>query len=106
MVIEQKYTPTQKVNIGVGKDNINDFARKYNLELENVYNIFNKYAARQISFTADSTYWTAIDGGYKLVIPAEGNAILFAVYKNDGTDTYSQVLTGVKQTKQPLRLKQ
>ena len=42
--------PDHKVNIGVGKDNINDFARKYNLEIEDIYDALNQDTAKKIVY--------------------------------------------------------
>lgn len=87
--------PDHKVNIGVGKDNINDFARKYNLEIEDIYDALNQDTAKKIVFYKTSDYWSSVPGGgYKLSIPHNGN-IVFAVYRTDSATESTQVLTGV-----------
>ena len=90
------YAPTQKVNIGIGKDDVNDFARKYNLEIEAVYDILNRHNARAVVFYSTSDYWSQTDTGYKLSLPHNGN-VVFAVYRTDSANESTQVLTGVKQ---------
>ena len=90
----EKYVPSQKVNIGVGKDDINDFARKYNLAIEEIYDILNKYSARKIVFYKTSDYWSTTTGGYKLSLPHNGN-VVFAVYRTDSATESTQVLVGV-----------
>ena len=90
------YAPTQKVNIGIGKDTLNDFARKYNLEIEAVYDILNRHNARAVVFYDTSDYWTQTTDGYKLSLPHNGN-VVFAVYRTDSANQSAQVLTGVKQ---------
>ena len=77
-----KYKPSQKVNIGVGKDTVNDFARKYNLEIEEIYDILNLRSARQVYFKSDSVHWHVVTGGYALTIPHNGNAV-FGVYETN-----------------------
>ena len=90
------YAPTQKVNIGIGKDTLNDFARKYNLEIEAVYDILNRHNARAVVFYDTSDYWTQTETGYKLSLPHNGN-VVFAVYRTDSANQSTQVLTGVTQ---------
>ena len=94
MTTQIKYSPTQKVNIGVGKDTLNDFARKYNLELEAVYDILNKHNVRRVVFYRTSDYWSQTTSGYKLSLPHNGN-VVFAVYKTVSETETTQVLTGV-----------
>ena len=94
MAIEQKYSPVQRVNIGPGKDTLNDFARKYNLEIENIYDLLNKNTVSKVVFYGTSSYWSGITGGYRLSLPHNGN-IVFAVYKTISTTESEQVLVGV-----------
>ena len=88
-----KYKPSQKVNIGVGKDDVNDFARKYNLEVEEIYDILNLRSARQVYFKTDSVHWQQKAGGsgYTLTIPHNGNAV-FAVYQTDYAEGVSTMV--------------
>lgn len=39
---KQVFIPDQLVDMGVGKDNVNDFARKYNHQVEHIFDILNK----------------------------------------------------------------
>ena len=94
MATEQKYSPVQRVNIGPGKDDVNDFARKYNLEIENIYDLLNKYTVSKVVFYGTSSFWSSITGGYRLSLPHNGN-IVFAVYKTISTTESQQVLVGV-----------
>lgn len=94
MEVRTNIKPTQKVDIGVGKDTLNDFARKYNLEIENIYDIVSKYRSRKVVFYSTGNYWTQVTGGYKLSVPHNGN-IVFAVYKIEN-NVEEQVLVGVK----------
>ena len=87
-----KYKPSQKVNMGVGKDTLNDFARKYNLELDEIFNILNLRSARQVYFNEDSIHWKAVDGGYELTIPHNGNAV-FGVYQTDYDEGVSTLIS-------------
>ena len=88
-----KYKPSQKVNIGVGKDTLNDFARKYNLEIEEIYDILNLRSARQVYFGHDSVHWKQKTGGsgYTLTIPHNGNAV-FAIYQTDYAEGVSTMV--------------
>lgn len=88
-----KYKPSQKVNIGVGKDTLNDFARKYNLEVEEIYDILNLRSARQVYFSHDSIHWQPKTGGsgYTLTIPHNGNAV-FAIYQTDYAEGVSTMV--------------
>lgn len=36
-----KYRPIEPLNLGIGKDNVNDFGRKYNHEIAHIYDILN-----------------------------------------------------------------
>lgn len=93
-MIKQTYKPIEPVNIGVNKDTINDFARKYNLEIERVYDILNKYKQRKVAFTAKGDYWNVTDTGATLSVAHNGN-IIYAVFSvADGVET--QVVVGVK----------
>lgn len=93
-MIKQTYKPIEPVNIGVNKDTINDFARKYNLEIERVYDILNKYKQRKVAFTAKGDYWNVTETGATLSVAHNGN-IIYAVYSvADGVET--QVVVGVK----------
>ena len=95
MATPEKYKPSQKVYLGPGRDSVNDFARKYNLELDEIFNILNLRSARQVYFKHDSVHWTAITNGYKLTIPHNGN-VVFGVYSTDYTTGKStQVSVGV-----------
>jgi len=95
MATPVKYRPSQKVNMGVGKDTLNDFARKYNLELDEIFSILNLRSARQVFFKEDSIHWVTTTSGYKLTIPHNGNAV-FAVYSTDyDTGVSTQVSVGV-----------
>lgn len=92
---EQKtYKPIAPVNIGVNKDTINDFARKYNLEIEQVYNILNHYRQRKVTFSKDGDYWNITENGASLSVAHNGN-IVYCVYRIDG-DVEQQVIAGVK----------
>lgn len=94
MTIKQTYKPIEPVNIGVNKDTINDFARKYNLEIERVYDILNKYKQRKVAFTAKGDYWNVTETGAILSVAHNGN-IIYAVFSvADGVET--QVVVGVK----------
>ena len=86
-----KYKPSQKVNIGVGKDTVNDFARKYNLEVEEIYEILNLRSARQVYFKSNSVHWHQVTDGYALTIPHNGNAV-FAVYSTDYAEGVSTMV--------------
>ena len=103
MAIERKYEPIQRVNIGPGKDTLNDFARKYNLEVENLYQILNKYNARKVVFYETSDYWSETETGYKLSLVHNDN-IVFAVYRTIDANTSTQVLVGVSLTKTNVEL--
>lgn len=103
MAIERKYSPIQRVNIGPGKDDVNDFARKYNLEVENLYQILNKYNARKVVFYETSDYWSETETGYKLSLVHNDN-IVFAVYRTIDANTSTQVLVGVSLTKTNVEL--
>ena len=95
MEVRTNFKPTQKVDIGVGKDTLNDFARKYNLEIENIYDIVSKYRSRKVVFYSNGSYWTQVTGGYKLSLPHNDN-IVFAVYDTSTTaGVETQVMTGV-----------
>lgn len=95
MINRIHYTPTQKVNIGVGKDTLNDFARKYNLEVEAIYDVLNKYALKKVVFYSTSDYWTSIGTNqYKLSLPHNDN-VVFAVFETISTDESEQRLIGV-----------
>lgn len=94
MATHVKRKPSQRVNIGPGKDTLNDFARKYNLEIEEIYDCFNKDTAKKIVFSDTSDYWRATTDGYKLSVPHNGN-IIFAVYRSVSATESTQVLTGV-----------
>lgn len=96
MATRIKYKPSQKVNIGVGKDTLNDFARKYNLQIEEIFDILNLRSARQFYFKSDSAHWEGnAQDGYTLTIPHNGNAV-FGVYSTDyTTGTSEQVTTGI-----------
>ena len=88
-----KYKPSQKVNMGVGKDNLNDFARKYNLELDEIFKILNLRSARQVYFRHDSVHWSGSeDDGYTLTIPHNGNAV-FGVYSTDYDEGVSTLVS-------------
>lgn len=92
---EQKtYKPIAPVNIGVNKDTINDFARKYNLEIEQVYNILNHYRQRKVTFSKDGDYWNITESGASLSVAHNGN-IVYCVYRIDD-DVEQQVIAGVK----------
>lgn len=93
-MIKQTYKPIEPVNIGVNKDTINDFARKYNLEIERVYDILNKYKQRKVAFTAKGDYWNVTETGATLSVAHNGN-IIYAVFSvANGVET--QVVVGVK----------
>lgn len=95
MINRIHYAPTQKVNIGVEKDTLNDFARKYNLEIEGIYDILNKYALKKVVFYADSDYWVQTgDNQYKISLPHNDN-VVFAVYKTISSTESEQELIGV-----------
>lgn len=93
MATPVKYKPSQKVSLGPGKDTLNDFARKYNLALEEIFSILNLRSARQVYFKADSIHWVEVDTDeYTLTIPHNGNAV-FAVYATDYDEGVSTLVS-------------
>lgn len=96
MEVKQTYKPAVPVNIGIDKDTVNDFARKYNMEIEQVYNILNRYKQRKVVFSANGDYWTKVENGVTLSIPHNGN-IVYCVYRIED-NAERQVVAGIKRT--------